>query len=178
MTFKKLAISDAPRLVFGSSPKPVHCGFDLSIGSGQVLPEVNFTLPALSIGEESWGKVRGNGEEHFQPSVATPPSGSTVAGQPGAEAWESGKTTGLRAGSSLLGRMRTLHWTLQYVGKRGYRCFSGQNTRRVRSVSLFIIDTQRGNEYNPSQIGYTNILRGRTIHGFGVFRRKCRLRHV
>jgi hypothetical protein len=63
MTFKKLAISDAPRLVFGTSPRPMQCGLEISIGSGQVLPEVNSTLPAIGSSEESWGKVAAHYED-------------------------------------------------------------------------------------------------------------------
>jgi len=60
---RSLAISDASRLVFGTSPNPVQCGFDLTIGGGQVFPEVKFTLPAITIGDESWGQVIGHYEE-------------------------------------------------------------------------------------------------------------------
>ena len=47
--FTSLAFSDSQALVFGRAPRPVRCGFDLVIGAGQVLPEVNFTLPPMSI---------------------------------------------------------------------------------------------------------------------------------
>lgn len=57
MTYQSLAIPDASQLVFGVSPKPVRCGFDLTIGAGQVFPEVNFTLPALSVSAENWPAI-------------------------------------------------------------------------------------------------------------------------
>ena len=48
---------NASDLVFGLCPKPVHCGFDLTIGAGYVFPEVNFTLPAISVEESTWSQV-------------------------------------------------------------------------------------------------------------------------
>ncbi len=48
---------NASDLVFGLCPKPVHCGFDLTIGAGYVFPEVNFTLPAISVDESTWSQV-------------------------------------------------------------------------------------------------------------------------
>jgi methanol--5-hydroxybenzimidazolylcobamide Co-methyltransferase len=59
MTFTELALPGERQIVFGTSPKPVQCGFGLTIGGGQVLPEVNFTLPALTIDAESWSQQRG-----------------------------------------------------------------------------------------------------------------------
>jgi methanol--5-hydroxybenzimidazolylcobamide Co-methyltransferase len=35
----------------------VRCGFDLSIGSGLVFPEVNFTLPAIEICPGTWNEI-------------------------------------------------------------------------------------------------------------------------
>jgi methanol--5-hydroxybenzimidazolylcobamide Co-methyltransferase len=32
-------------LMYGVSPHPLACGLGLTIGGGQVFPEVNFTLP-------------------------------------------------------------------------------------------------------------------------------------
>ena len=52
-----LAYENASELVFGHCAKPVHCGFDLTIGAGQVFPEVNFTLPAISVEEATWSQV-------------------------------------------------------------------------------------------------------------------------
>lgn len=63
MIFGTLAISKPSELVFGFSPKPVRCGFDLVIGAGLVFPEVNFTLPAIGINSESWPAVVNHYEE-------------------------------------------------------------------------------------------------------------------
>jgi len=62
-TYRTLAVASAADLVFGSAPHPVKCGLGLTIGAGQVLPEVNFTLPAISIDGETWGDVRAHYEE-------------------------------------------------------------------------------------------------------------------
>lgn len=59
--FTRLAIEDPRALVFGTSPNPVACGFGLRVGSGQVFPELNFTLPQMSLEESSWPVVR----EHY-----------------------------------------------------------------------------------------------------------------
>ncbi|HSB69993.1 MAG TPA: methyltransferase MtaB domain-containing protein [Candidatus Methylomirabilis sp.] len=58
-----LAIPEARDLLFGRAPHPVHCGFDLAIGAGQVYPEVNFTLPPILITEGTWPQVMGHYEE-------------------------------------------------------------------------------------------------------------------
>jgi methanol--5-hydroxybenzimidazolylcobamide Co-methyltransferase len=62
-SFRQLAVSGPGDLVFGRASRPVRCGFDLEIGSGQVFPEVNFTLPALAITEATWSEVRSHYEE-------------------------------------------------------------------------------------------------------------------
>jgi methanol--5-hydroxybenzimidazolylcobamide Co-methyltransferase len=61
--FDSLAIAEPAGLVFGHAPKPVHCGFDLTIGAGEVFPEVNFTLPTMSIDTETWQTVLDHYEE-------------------------------------------------------------------------------------------------------------------
>jgi methanol--5-hydroxybenzimidazolylcobamide Co-methyltransferase len=53
----RLAYESASELVFGCCRKPVHCGFDLTIGSGHVFPEVNFTLPLISVEKATWSQV-------------------------------------------------------------------------------------------------------------------------
>jgi methanol--5-hydroxybenzimidazolylcobamide Co-methyltransferase len=63
VTYSALAIPKAPQLVFGHAPKPVECGFGLTIGGGQVYPEVNFTLPAITISGDNWSKVVAHYEE-------------------------------------------------------------------------------------------------------------------
>jgi methanol--5-hydroxybenzimidazolylcobamide Co-methyltransferase len=61
--FTALAINDPKDLVFGRAPKPIECGFGLRIGAGQVLPEVNFTLPAISVSSDTWPAVLSNYRE-------------------------------------------------------------------------------------------------------------------
>lgn len=56
--FDKLAIDDPSGLIFGTAPRPVRCGTGLAIGGGQVYPELNFTLPPMTIESGSWAKVR------------------------------------------------------------------------------------------------------------------------
>ena len=58
-----LAYESAAELVFGRSRKPVACGFDLVIGAGQVFPEVNFTLPMISVEQATWSQVVAQYEE-------------------------------------------------------------------------------------------------------------------
>jgi methanol--5-hydroxybenzimidazolylcobamide Co-methyltransferase len=53
LRFTSLSITDPNDLVFGRAPKPVHCGFGLRIGDGAVYPEVNFTLPPMSLNEST-----------------------------------------------------------------------------------------------------------------------------
>jgi methanol--5-hydroxybenzimidazolylcobamide Co-methyltransferase len=63
MKHSALAIPEATQLVFGRAPQPVECGFGLTIGGGQVYPEVNFTLPAITISGDNWSKVVAHYEE-------------------------------------------------------------------------------------------------------------------
>jgi len=58
MKFKKLAIPDAYGLIFGKSPKPVMTRRGLEIGNGYVYPELNFTLPPMSINMHTLGEIR------------------------------------------------------------------------------------------------------------------------
>jgi methanol--5-hydroxybenzimidazolylcobamide Co-methyltransferase len=54
MRYSRLTISNPAELVFGRSPRPVSCGFGLTIGDGAVFPEVKFTLPALDLNDDTW----------------------------------------------------------------------------------------------------------------------------
>ena len=58
-----LAIKTDAEFIFGHAPKPLHCGFDLTIGGGEVYPEVNFTLPAIEITAHSWPEIVSHYEE-------------------------------------------------------------------------------------------------------------------
>ena len=55
--FDRLAIAAPGDLLFGHAPDPVACGFDLTIGAGQVYPEVNFTLPAIEVCRQNWPEI-------------------------------------------------------------------------------------------------------------------------
>jgi len=57
LTFNRLEIPEAGSFSFGVSPRPVRCGFDLSVGTGKVFPELNFTLPPMTISEPTWSGV-------------------------------------------------------------------------------------------------------------------------
>jgi methanol---5-hydroxybenzimidazolylcobamide Co-methyltransferase len=61
--FDKLAISGVDEITFGTAPLPVRCGLGLTIGGGQVYPELNFTLPPILIEEGTWKEVKGHYEE-------------------------------------------------------------------------------------------------------------------
>ncbi len=61
--YNSLAVTSADHLTFGRSPNPVSCGFDLTIGAGQVFPEVNFTLPAIVISGDTWTRILSHYEE-------------------------------------------------------------------------------------------------------------------
>ena len=52
-----LAISNPDELVFGRTPRPVTCGTGLTLGAGQVYPELNFTLPTMTIEDATWPEV-------------------------------------------------------------------------------------------------------------------------
>ena len=53
----ELKIKDRHGLIFGRAPRPVTCGRDLKIGEGLVYPEINFTLPQISITPENWPDI-------------------------------------------------------------------------------------------------------------------------
>jgi methanol--5-hydroxybenzimidazolylcobamide Co-methyltransferase len=60
--YTDLAMASPDDLIFGRAVKPLRCGFDLTIGDGVVHPEVNFTLPPLTIEPATWRTV----VEHYQ----------------------------------------------------------------------------------------------------------------
>ncbi|MCP4249125.1 MAG: methanol--corrinoid methyltransferase [bacterium] len=57
-SYTKLAIENAAELVFGQAPRPLTCGHDLTIGSGRVYPEINFTLPPMEVTGATMPAVR------------------------------------------------------------------------------------------------------------------------
>ncbi len=58
MRFDHLVIDNAQDLVFGRAPFPVTTPRGLVIGGGQVYPELNFTLPTMSINPDTYGEVK------------------------------------------------------------------------------------------------------------------------
>jgi methanol--5-hydroxybenzimidazolylcobamide Co-methyltransferase len=58
MKFRSLAVSNPSDLVFGHAPKPVTTRRGLVIGGGLVYPELNFTLPAIAINEQTLPEIR------------------------------------------------------------------------------------------------------------------------
>lgn len=61
MKFPKLAIDRAEDLRFGFAPRPVTTSKGLVIGGGSVMPELNFTLPPITISKDTMPEI----EEHY-----------------------------------------------------------------------------------------------------------------
>ena len=61
--YRTLAVNSPQELLFGYAPKPVNCGFGLTIGNGTVFPEVNFTLPVMDVSAATWPEVLAHYEE-------------------------------------------------------------------------------------------------------------------
>ncbi len=57
MKYKKLEIESADHLVFGMAPHPVTTSRGLVIGGGKVYPELNFTLPPMTVSEENMAEI-------------------------------------------------------------------------------------------------------------------------
>ena len=53
-----LAVKTLDEFVFGRAPHPVACGRGVVCGAGTVVPEINFTLPAIDINESTWPDIR------------------------------------------------------------------------------------------------------------------------
>ncbi len=58
-----LQIKKLDEFIYGKAPNPVRCGRGVAIGDGQVLPEINFTLPPMNIEEATWQQVRAQYDE-------------------------------------------------------------------------------------------------------------------
>jgi len=56
-SFGGLAISRVEDFIYGTAPKPVRAGRGVEIGTGMVVPEVNFTLPPMEIKDETWPRI-------------------------------------------------------------------------------------------------------------------------
>lgn len=57
MKYQSLTIDSPRELIFGHSPHPVTTRRGLVIGGGEVYPELNFTLPTISITPATYGEV-------------------------------------------------------------------------------------------------------------------------
>ena len=57
MKYNKLEIESADELVFGTAPYPVTTSRGLVIGGGKVYPELNFTLPPMTVSEENMAEI-------------------------------------------------------------------------------------------------------------------------
>ncbi len=57
MKYNKLEIESADSLVFGTAPHPVTTSRGLVIGGGKVYPELNFTLPPMTVSEENMAEI-------------------------------------------------------------------------------------------------------------------------
>ncbi len=55
--YSALAIQSQSELLYGVSPHSLKCGLGLTIGAGQVFPEVNFTLPPMNMTDDTWAEV-------------------------------------------------------------------------------------------------------------------------
>jgi len=59
----QLAVTSLDSFLYGRAPHPLLCGRGLEIGAGQVIPEINFTLPPVEISERTWTDIRQQYEE-------------------------------------------------------------------------------------------------------------------
>jgi len=57
-SFGALAVRRLEDFVYGRSPFPVTCGNGVEIGTGIVIPEVNFTLQTIDINADTWPAIR------------------------------------------------------------------------------------------------------------------------
>lgn len=63
MKYSKLTIERPEELIFGYAPKPVTTPRGLVIGGGHVYPELNFTLPPMSVNKETMPEVKNHYRE-------------------------------------------------------------------------------------------------------------------
>lgn len=77
--FRSLAISDPDDLFFGVAPHPVTTRNGLVIGGGQVLPELNFTLPPMLVKQETIPEAT----EHYRQIIEDALRRAVELGPPG-----------------------------------------------------------------------------------------------
>jgi methanol--5-hydroxybenzimidazolylcobamide Co-methyltransferase len=63
MRYRSLAINDPAELIFGSAPHPLRTRNGMVIGGGTVYPELNFTLPPMTIDAARMPEVRRHYED-------------------------------------------------------------------------------------------------------------------
>ncbi len=61
--YTSLAITNPDDLRFGFAPKPVNTRMGMKIGGGEVYPELNFTLPTMTIEEKTKPEIRAHYHE-------------------------------------------------------------------------------------------------------------------
>lgn len=69
VVFDKLAIESEEDLVFGECPRPLETRDGLVIGGGLVYPELNFTLPPMSLEDKTWPEARREYEHIVQTTL-------------------------------------------------------------------------------------------------------------
>ena len=69
-TYSELSITDPDTFVFGRCPHPVTAGHLLEIGAGTVYPELNFTLPPMTIEAGTMSEVRAQYAEMIDDALA------------------------------------------------------------------------------------------------------------
>ncbi|MCJ7682123.1 MAG: methanol--corrinoid methyltransferase, partial [Candidatus Aminicenantes bacterium] len=57
-TYKQLTIQEPSKLLFGNAPFPLTTRRGLIIGGGQVYPELNFTVPPMTIDEATFPDIK------------------------------------------------------------------------------------------------------------------------
>ena len=55
--WEEVRIDQPEDLIFGSAPQPLETKRGLVIGGGKVYPELNFTLPSMSINDDTWPEI-------------------------------------------------------------------------------------------------------------------------
>lgn len=63
LAYKQLTIRNPKDLRFGIAPKPLTTRMGMSIGGGQVYPELNFTLPTMFVNAQTMPEVRNHYEQ-------------------------------------------------------------------------------------------------------------------
>lgn len=61
--FTRLAIDSPDALVYGEAPKPLKLANGMVLGGGTVYPELNFTLPSMTVNADTFPRVRKHYEE-------------------------------------------------------------------------------------------------------------------